>query len=312
MKIVFFGSANVALPILEELVTRHEVLAVVTNPDAPAGRRGTEQETPVSALAKDLNLKTFKPKKIKGNIEFFEDLQNLSADIFVVVAFGSILPKEIIKLPKLKTVNVHFSLLPKYRGPSPIQSALLHGDKQTGTSIFLLDEHVDSGPLLAQKIINIVEDDNFFTLSDKLAKISAHLLLDTLGKYQTGKVTPLPQDEAGATYTKIITKEDGKINWQNSAFEIYNQFRAFYIWPGIWTFWKHKNLKILDCVPSELQMSDMQTGKNSPGQVLETGKVICGNGTILKIRSLKLEGKKETDIASFLNGHKDFVQSKLG
>ena len=140
MKIIFFGTANVALPILEKLNKNHQVLAVVTNPDAPAGRSGKPQESPVSALAHDLKLPILKPEKVKGNAEFLSQLKNLSADVFVVVAYGAILPAEVINMASLKTVNVHFSVLPKYRGPSPIQAALLNGDQQTGTTIFILDE----------------------------------------------------------------------------------------------------------------------------------------------------------------------------
>ena len=218
MKIVFFGTANVALPILEVLNKSHQVLAVVTKPDAPAGRSGKPQESPVSALAVDLNIKTFKPEKVKGNTEFFDELKNLGADIFVVVAYGKILPKEVIDLPQYKTINVHFSPLPRYRGPSPIQAALLNGDVQTGTSIFILDENVDDGPLLAQEIVGIDLSDNYFTLADKLAKKSAAMILPTLEDYVSGKITPLPQDEAHASHSSIITKDDGRINWQKFSF----------------------------------------------------------------------------------------------
>lgn len=312
MRIIFFGTANVALPILEALNKQHQVLAVVTNPDAPVGRSGKPQESPVSALAKDLNLKTFKPEKA-GDFGFLDELKNLNADIFVVVAYGKILPKDIINLPKYKTVNVHFSALPKYRGPSPIQSALQNGDEQTGTSIFILDEEVDNGPLLAQKIVNIEPDDSYFTLSNRLAKISADLLLETLADYEAEKITPLPQDESAATHTKIISKQDGKIDWNKSAVQIYNQFRAFYPWPGIWTNWNGKTLKILDCkVNTNLRMEHGSTDTYGCGTVLENGTVVCGEESILQIKSLQLEGKNEMPIADFLNGYGHFVGSKLG
>lgn len=311
MKIVFFGTANVALPILEKLNKQHTVLAVVTNPYAPSGRSGNPQESPVSFLAKDLKLALFKPEKVKGNADFFEQLKSLNADIFVVVAYGKILPLEIINLPPLKTVNVHFSVLPKYRGPSPIQFALLSGDAQTGTSIFILDENVDEGLLLAQKIVDIEPDDNFFTLSDKLAKISADLILETLLDYQLGKITPLPQDQARATFTKMISKLDGKIDWQKSSGEIYNMFRAFFLWPGIWTTWNGKKVKITDCHTTELQIQNT-TNTYGCGHVLDGGVVVCGNGTFLQIKSLQLEGKNETDVNSFLNGYEAFVGSTFG
>lgn len=305
MKIAFFGTDNVALPVLEALNKNHQILAVITNPDAPVGRSKSLEESPVSALARDLKLKTLKPEKVKGNNQFFEELESLGADIFVVVAYGSILPIEIVNLPKFKTINIHFALLPKYRGPSPMQAALLNGDKQTGASIFVLDEQVDHGPLLAQKIVGTAADDNYFTLSDKLAKTSASLTLDILPEYEAGKITPRPQDDSAASYTKIISKEDGRINWQKSAGEIYNQFRAYFLWPGIWTKWKGKKLKITDCVVADASAT------LGPGTVEAGGVVACGNQSCLKIKLLQLEGKNETDITSFLNGYRDFVGSKL-
>jgi len=306
MKIVFFGSSNFALPVLEELNTHHQVLAVVTTPDAPVGRSQVLTETPVSALAKDIKLPIFKPVTLKNNQEFADELKKLNADVFIVVSYGMFLSDDFINMPQLKAVNVHPSPLPRYRGPTPIQTALKNGDEQTGTSIMLLDSEMDHGPLLAQKIINIDPDDNYFTLTDKLAKLSAHLLLDTLEDYRKGSVTPLPQDHVAATHTKIITKQDGKVDWQKSATEIYNQFRAFYIWPGIWTEWNGKKIKILDCTPVE------SSDSADVGQVLDGGIVVCDQGTYFKIRSLQPEGKSEMGIADFLNGNKTFVGSKLG
>lgn len=304
MNIVFFGTANVALPILEKLNKTHKVLAVVTNPDAAAGRSKTLQESPVSALARDLKLECLKPEKVKGNTEFLEQLKNFNAEIFVVVAYGKILPEEVINLPKLKTVNVHFSALPKYRGPSPIQAVLKNGDTQTGTSIFILDKLVDHGPMLAQSIVNIEPDDNFFTLSDRLARLSADLLLETLEGYKNGSITPLPQDDNHASHCGIISKEDGKINWQNTSQQIYNQFRAFYIWPGIWTEYKGKKIKILDCIPGE-------SASETAGSVLAGGRVACGGKSSLIIKSLQPEGKSEMSFKDFLNGNREFLGSLL-
>lgn len=310
MKIIFFGTANVALPILEALKKQHEILAVITTPDAAAGRSQELQESPVSALAKDLKLEILKPETVKNNPEFLAQLQSLGADIFVVVAYGKILPESVINLPKFKTLNVHFSVLPKYRGPSPIQFALLNGDEQTGTSFFLLDKLVDDGPLLAQEIANIDPGDNFFTLSDKLARLSAGLINQVIEDYTGGKITPLPQDEGRASFTKIIIKQDGKINWEKSAQDIYNQFRAFFLWPGIWTTWNGKIVKITDCVTTNLQM-EPTTNDYKSGVVLAGGVVACGGGTFLKIKQLQMEGKSEVAIGDFLNGYSGFVGSKL-
>lgn len=310
MKIVFFGTSNVALPILEELRKQHEIVAVVTSPDATVGRKQELTESPVSALAKDLKWTLLKPEKVKSNTEFINQLQSFGADIFVVVSYGKILPLEIINLPPLKTINVHFSILPKYRGSSPMQYALLNGDTQTGTSIFILDEKVDNGPILAQESANIEPWDNFFTLSDKLAKLSAKLILPTLEKYAQGQITPLPQQETEATFTKIISKQDGKIDWAKPANEIYNKFRAFFPWPGIWTTWNGQNLKITDCVYTELQMGG-STDAYRKGQVLEGGIIVCGNNSALKINQLQLAGKNEVNISEFLNGYQTFVGSTL-
>ncbi len=311
-KIVFFGTANEALPVLETLNKQHKILAVVTKPDAEAGRSQDLQESPVSALAKDLKLFVLKPENLKENPEFLRQLQNLNADIFVVVAYGKILPAEIIGLPRYKTINVHFSILPKYRGPSPIQFALLNGDQQTGTSIFLLDQKIDGGPLLAQEIVGIDPDDNYFTLSDKLARLSARLINRVVEDYASGKITPLPQDEVKASYTKIISKADGKVDWQRTSPEIYNQFRAFYIWPGIWTTWNGKILKITDCILSDTNDTNSTRMTRMPGTVLENGVAVCGSNTFLQIKQLQLEGKSEVAIGDFLNGYPQFIGSRLG
>lgn len=309
MKIIFFGTSNVALPILEALSKQHEILAVVTQPDAKVGRKQEIQESPVSVLATEMKLKILKPQKVRGNTQFYDELKNLAADIFVVVSYGQIMPLEIINMPKFKTINVHFSVLPKYRGASPIQSALLNGEQYTGASIFILDEKVDHGPLLATEIVKIDSDDNSLTLSQKLAYKSAAVINIVIDDYVTGKITPLPQDEGAATYTKIIAKADGRINWQKTAQEIYNQFRAFYPWPGVWTTWQGKTLKITDM---SIQYNPHQSSLiQTSGGVMEDGFVVCGKNTALKIKTLHLEGKKEMPILDFLNGNRNFISSLL-
>ncbi len=306
MKIVFFGTSNVALPVLESLSREHQVLAVVTAPDAKVGRSQETKESPVSVLAKEMNLSILKPEAVKTNQELVKLLTDLNADIFIVVSYGKILPVEIINLPKYKTLNVHFSLLPKYRGPSPIQFALMNGDAETGTTIFVLDEKVDDGPVVAQQKISIDSDDNFITLSQKLAFLSATLLTTVLPDYISGKTKTFVQDESQTSYTKIIDKQDGQVDWQKTAPDIYNQFRAFYPWPGIWTKWQGKILKLTECMPVEYPQSKIQVGT-----VLDGGIVACGNGTFLQINKLQLEGKSETAILDFLNGYREFVGCDL-
>lgn len=306
MKVVFFGTSNVALPVLEALKTHHDLLAVVTTPDAKVGKKQTIQESPVSALATDLKLQTFKPAKVKNNPEMVKTLTEMNPDIFVVVSYGKILPTEVINIPKYKTINVHFSMLPKYRGAAPLQFALMNGDKETGTTIFILDELLDHGPVLAQEKIQIEDDDTFITLSERAAHKSAALVLTTLNSILEGTTRPLEQDHSQATNTKILTKEDGKVDFNKTSSEIFNLFRAFYPWPGIWTTWNGQILKIHAC-----HVYDTTTS-SAIGTVTEEGAVVCGNNTLLYISELQLAGKNSTDIKSFIRGYPQFISSVLG
>lgn len=307
MKTVFFGTSEAALPVLEALGKSGSVAAVVTGPDVKVGRKQSLQESPVSALAKKFGLPLFKPEKIKNNPDFLKTLQGFAADIFVIVSYGKILPLEIINLPKYKTVNVHFSLLPKYRGASPLQAALLNGDNQTAVSIFVLDEKVDHGPVLAAKTVGIAPGERYPELLKKMALKSGEVIMQTLEDYISGKITPLPQKEEEASYAKILSKADGKINWSDTAEKIHNQFRAFYPWPGIWTIWNGKVLKIADLKIGAIGLNK----KFEPGTVLEGGCVVCSNGFI-ELKTLQLEGKKAMPIKDFLNGQKQFIGSLLG
>lgn len=305
MKVLFFGTSNVALPILEEIRKHHTIVGIVTKPDGVSSKTKTALPSPVALLADELGLTTYKPETVKNNAQFFDQIKQLGADIFIVVSYGKILPEEIINLPQYKTLNIHFSLLPEYRGASPIQFALMDGKTETGTSIFVLDKGVDTGPLLAQEKTYIDPSDTFFTLADRLAHISAKLLINTLNAYTGGTITPQPQDDSKATATKIISREDGKIDWQKEAAQIYNQFRAFYPWPGIWTTWNGQTLKIHDCLPATESVPGV------PGTVQAGGSICCGNNTALQLKQVQLEGKNQTDIQSFLNGYQSFVSSKL-
>lgn len=290
MKIVFFGTSDIGLPILEDLIANHQVLAVVTSPDKPVGRKQELTPTPIAELAKQHKIQILKPKKVRDNPDFLSELAEIVdsryIDIFIVVSYGKILPAELLELPPLKTINVHFSMLPKYRGAAPVQFALLNGETTTGTSIFILDAEVDHGPILATKNIAIDDDDTNTTLQTKLAELSSTLLLETLPKYADGSLTPVQQDHSQATFTKLISKEDGLVDWSKPAQEIYNQFRAYQPWPGIYTTWQHKKLKIIDCKLSE-------------------------DKTTLELITVQLEGKNPTSMKDFLNGYPDFEMSQL-
>ncbi len=295
MKIVFFGTSDVGLPILEALVKEHEVIQVVTSPDAAVGRKQELTPTPIANLAKFLKIPVAKPNSVKNNPEFLDFLRGLGADIFIVVSYGKIMPAELLEIPRLKTINVHFSLLPKYRGAAPIQYALLNGETTTGTSIFILDELVDHGPILVKKEFPIESQDTFETLAKKLSELSAGLLIDLLPSYEAGIITPQEQNHDEATFTKLIKKDHGRIDWSKSAQEIFNQWRAFTPWPGIWTTYNGQNFKILklQVVPA---LDNEQLNEIVP----------CGNNTYLLLETVQPSGKNPMSMRDFLNGQKDF------
>jgi methionyl-tRNA formyltransferase len=304
LKIVFFGTSEVGLPILEALIGSHEVIQVITSPDALVGRKQELTPTPIAVFAEQHQLPLQKPATVKNNPEFIEFLRGLGADIFIVVSYGKILPLELLTIPPLQTLNVHFSLLPAYRGAAPIQYALLNGEIKTGTSIFVLDELVDHGPLLAQDSLDIEPEDNFATLAPKLAELSAKLLIKILPDYTSGDLVPKEQNHEAATNTGLIKKEDGRINWEHTATQIHNQQRAFIVWPGIWTMWDEKVLKILDCQPTET-IEEIQ-----PGQIHDQF-VACGGGSQLELITVQLEGGNPTPIQDFLRGYPAFTRGIL-
>ena len=304
MKLVFFGTSEIGVPILDALIQQHEVVAVVTSPDKATGRKQIISPSPIASCAEGHGLLTYKPEKVKHNPEFLHTLQEHKADLFIVVSYGKILPVELLDIPRLKTINVHFSLLPKYRGPAPVQFALLNGESTTGTTIFILDELVDHGPILATAEMAIEPSDTNPTLQGKLAQLSCTLLLETLPKYEAGQITPQEQNHDEATTTKIISKQDGRIDWQDSGVEIYNRFRAFQPWPGIYTEWQGKTLKILDCSPA------VQPPNLSQGQA-QNELIGCGHNTALQLKTVQLEGKIPVSIKDFLNGYPEFATAQL-
>lgn len=305
MRIVFFGTSDVGLPILTALQNQHEIVYVITSPDAIIGRKKKLSPTPIAEFALANNIPINKPETVKNNPQFLEFLRQQKADIFIVVSYGKILPPELLDIPRLKTLNVHFSVLPKYRGPAPIQFALLNGDKTTGTTIFILDEQVDHGLILASKELAIEPEDTFISLAPKLSEISAQMLLEILPQYEAGNITPQIQDETQATFTKMITKEDGKLDLTKTADEIHNMWRAYNHWPGIWTIYHGETLKILDC--------EIASEPETPHGLDELKDVIpCNNHTFLRLLKIQQAGKNPVSMQDFLNGHKDFTPASLG
>lgn len=314
MKIIFFGSSKFSVPFLEALhKSRHEIVLVVTNLDKETGRGKKIQSNPVKLKAIDLNLKYIEIQKMDNDI--YQKLINLKFDSFVVVSFGHIIPKNIIDLSNNNIVNVHPSLLPKYRGPSPITSALLNGDEETGISIIRINENLDSGDIFAQTKFKISLKDNEDTLVKKIIEIGTLLLLSVLNLLDNGLIEAFPQ-KGKATYTKIFNKNDLKINWNSDSEKILNKIRAFSFGSGSYTFLN--NLRIIVLNASQYDYKDKEIKElllkedYGAGAIINADKnkgliVKCGDCKALQILELKVEGKNKMSSFDFLNGYKPEV-----
>ena len=309
MKIVFMGTPDFAVGALEALVEAgHEVVAVVTQPDKPKGRGKEMQQTPVKASALKHNIEVFQPVKIK-TLEAVEVLRGYGADLFVVAAFGQILSREILDMPKFGCVNIHASLLPKYRGAAPIQWAILDGEKETGVTIMQMNEGLDTGDMLTKVIVPIEDTDTGESLFDKLAEAGAKLLVETIPQIEAGILTPEPQDDSLSTYAKMIKKEMGLIDWKKEAVVLERLVRGMNSWPSAYTHFNGKTLKIWE--------ADVETSetKAEPGTVVEVTrnsiKVQTGQD-LLVLKQIQLEGKKRMDVAAFLLGYKVEAGNVLG
>lgn len=315
MKIIFMGTPEFSVAILEALInSNYEIVAVITNPDAPMGRKQIFTPSPVKIAAEKNKIPVLQPEKIRNNENLVKQLKKFNIDLAIVAAYGKILPKEILEIPKHGFINVHGSLLPKYRGASPIQSAILNGDKKTGITIMKVDEEMDHGPLLANSKLPIANSDTCESLSQKLAISGAELLIKTIPDYISGKIKPIEQEHSKVTYTKIIKKEDGKINWSKSAEEIERMTRAFYPWPSAYANIKNQKSKIKNKILKiiEADISDAQNNHYIGEIFLLNGNLAikCGKDALI-IKKLQLEGGKILTAKEFLNGHKDFAESIL-
>lgn len=313
--IVFWGTPEFALPSLGALIKNgYDVVAVVTNPDEPVGRTQTLTPPPVKIYAKKHMIPVFQPISPKDP-NFGKELP--TADLYVVSAYGKIIPKEILDIPKFGAINVHPSLLPRWRGPSPIQYTILEGDKEAGVTIMKVDERMDHGPILARQEWTNFQFSrlrqgydgraifNFQKLHEELAKLGAELLIEVLPKYLQGEITPIPQDDSQATYSKILKRDDGRINWSRPAEYIERMVRAFNQWPGTWTLWPSET-KIYRIKIEEAEAVEDSTPLATPGFLWASENfplLVKTNKGSLAIRRLTLGGKKSTDVRSFLRGH---------
>jgi methionyl-tRNA formyltransferase len=304
-KIVFMGTPDFAVPTLKSLIAHHDVIGVVTQPDRPAGRKNKIKSSPVKEVAIEAGIPVFQPKRIR-NPEAIEELKQWDADFHVVVAFGQILPQAVLDLPRVAPINIHGSLLPRWRGAAPIHAAIRAGDTETGITIMMIDAGLDTGDMLTKRAILIEQDETAQTLHDKLMQIGAKLLIETLPKVLSGEIQPQQQDDSLATYAPQINKEDGRIDWSQPSINIERLVRAFTPWPGTFTFWNGKQLKIHSGINGE--------GTARHGQVVETdGQIAIGTGDgLYYLQEVQLTGKKRISIKDFANGYSDFVGATLG
>lgn len=309
MKIVFMGTPDFAVGALEALIKAgHEVAAVVTQPDKPKGRGGKMQITPVKACALKQGIPIFQPVKIKTP-EAVEVLKGYGAELFIVAAFGQILSREILELPRFGCINIHASLLPKYRGAAPIQWSILEGEKETGVTLMQMDEGLDTGDMLAKSIVKIEEEETGESLFEKLAAEGAKLLVETLPAIEAGTVSRQAQEDSLSSYAHMIKKEMGLIDWTQPAVRLERMVRALNSWPSAYTLLKGKTLKIWEAVIEEKQ-TDAE-----PGCVAEVTKEVIkvqtGQG-LLVVKSLQLEGKKRMETKAFLLGYPVEAGMKFG
>lgn len=310
MRVVFMGTPDFAVGTLEKLVEAgHEVVGVVSQPDKPKGRGKNLQPTPVKEAALKHGLTVYQPRRVREE-EFQAQLRELAPEAIVVVAFGQIIPKSILEMPKYGCLNVHASLLPKYRGAAPIQWAVIDGEKTSGVTIMQMDDGLDTGDMLAVAEIPLAEDETGGSLFDRLSDLGAQLLVDTLPKLEAGEITPVKQPEESTTdYARMITKADGAIDWSRSAEELERLIRGVIPWPGAFSRLNGKTLKIW-----KTKILDA-TSDLEPGQVVAAGKegllVQTGQGQLL-ITDLQLEGKKRMDAAAFLRGYQVEPGQRLG
>ena len=301
MRIVFMGTPDFSVPALKALVEAgHEVAAVVTQPDRPRGRGKELQMTPVKVQALAYGIPVYQPEKVKDPA-FVEILRNLQPEVIVVIAFGQILSRDILDLPPYGCINIHASLLPKYRGAAPIQWAVIDGEKETGVTTMMMDVGLDTGDMLEKTVIPLDPKETGGSLFDKLSQAGGPLILSTLEKLKAGTAVRTPQTDEDSTYAKMLTKSLGQIDWSMEAAAIERLIRGLNPWPSAYTFVHGKTLKIWD----EDVLKESSDGA-APGQIIRTDPhslIVAAGEALLSIRELQLEGKKRMDVETFLRGY---------
>jgi methionyl-tRNA formyltransferase len=323
LRIIYMGTPQFAVPALEALIKNaapglllpegYEIVTVITRPDKPAGRGREVIYPPVKQIALAHGIPVWQPGSFKkeGNSEA---LAAYHANLYIVAAFGQILPQSVLEQPHYGTLNIHASLLPRYRGADPIAEALLQGEHESGVSIILLDAGIDTGPILLRRKIGIAEDDTTGTLTTKLAEMGAQALCEVLPAWIAGEITPEPQDEQYATHTHMLRKEDGEIHWDRPAAVLARQVRAYTPWPGSYTHWRGKLLKIVSAhalggqVDALVPPGTVSIREEAGHKVLA---IVTGSGLLI-VKQLQLEGKKVMSTEEFLRGYAHIVSEVLG
>jgi methionyl-tRNA formyltransferase len=313
LNLVFCGTPQFAVPTLEKLVaTGFPVHLVLTQPDRPKGRGLELVASPVKQCAIRLNLPIYQPEKIKTNEDLQGRLREISPEAIIVVGYGRIIPKWMLDAPRYGNINLHASILPKYRGAAPIQRAIAGGEKVTGVTTMRIDEGLDTGDILLQQELRIADDDTSETLAPRLAAIGADLMIETLEHLQAGTITPRPQNNAEATLAPILTKEEGRMDFHNTAQEVYNRLRGFQPWPGAFTTFRGKVLGVTAARPVQQHSAEASVGE---GQLLLRGSQLfagCGQNTVLELLEVQPEGRKRMGAADFARGYRPSKDEELG
>ena len=308
VRVVFMGTPEFAVPTLRQLLHTYNVVGVVTRPDKPKGRSKAPVPSPVKVVAQEAGIPVFQPRTLRTT-ESQEVIRRWQPDVIVVAAFGLLLPPEVLHIPPHGCLNVHASLLPRWRGAAPVPAAIIAGDEKTGVTIMLMDEGMDTGPILTQEPEPILPEDTTATLTQRLAERGARLLGATLPLWLEGKITPRPQNEHEATYAPMLRKEDGWIRWEEPAELIARKVRAYQPWPTAMTRWQGRLLKILRAHATSEDVQDVP-----PGTVIawhEGAAVTTGDG-LLVLEEVQLEGKRPVAIDAFLRGARGFIGAQLG
>lgn len=302
------GSPKFALPVLKSLIgSQHDLVGIYTQPDKPSGRGKKMHSPAVKLFAKDIGFDVHQPSSLK-DLKISHEISRLKPDLIIVAAYGKLIPKKLLSIPKFGFWNLHPSLLPEYRGPSPVISAILDGKTSTGVTLMQINEGLDTGPIIDQEQFKFNITDSAEEVTEKLFTIGAEMLIKNLPDLISGNVMPQPQTENLATITKLVKKSDGLINWNDTAEYIIRMERAYRNWPGIYTKWKNKTIKIL-----EARTNKSDQIYESPGKVekFEDNLIVqTAKGGVI-ISKLKLEGKKEVASLDFISGYPDFINSKL-